>query len=57
MKKVKPNNIKLPWAKIGLLVGKLVKSARGGIDKTEAEDLLGDLADIVTSITMQLGNK
>ena len=57
MKKVKPDNIKLPWAQIGLLVGKLVKSARGGIDKAEAEDLLGDLADIVTFITMQLGNK
>jgi hypothetical protein len=54
---MKPENIKVPWGMIGQLVGKLIKSARGGIDKAEAEDLLGDLADIITFITIQLGNK
>ena len=53
---MKVENIKLPWGQIGRLVGKLVKSAKGGIDKEEAEDLLGDLADIVTFITLQLGH-
>jgi len=46
--------IKIPWAKVGLLIGKLVKSARGGIDKDEAEDLLGDLAEIAAQIAIQL---
>lgn len=46
--------IKIPWASVGLLIGKLVKSARGGIDKDEAEDLLGDLAEITVLITLQL---
>ena len=54
---MKPDNIKLPWGQIGMLIGKLVKSSRGGIDKTEAEDLLGDLADIITYITLQIGNR
>ena len=49
---MKPENIKLPWSQIGLLIGKLVKASRGGVDKVEAEDLLGDLADIITFITM-----
>jgi hypothetical protein len=53
---MKPDTIKLPWAQIGLTIGKLVRSARGGIDKAEAEDLLGDLADIITYITLQIGN-
>lgn len=51
---MKPENIKLPWSQIGLLIGKLVKTSRGGIDKSEAEDLLGDLADIITFITLQI---
>ena len=46
--------IKIPWIKVGLLIGKLVKSARGGIDKEEAQDLLGDLADIAADIAIQL---
>jgi len=54
---MRPETIKLPWSQIGLLIGKLVKASRGGIDKTEAEDLLGDLADIITFITLQIGNK
>lgn len=54
---MKVENIRLPWSMIGLLIGNLVKSARGGIDKTEAENLLGDMADIITFITIQLGNK
>lgn len=54
---MKPENIKLPWSQIGLLIGKLVKASRGGVDKTEAEDLLCDLADIITFITLQIGNK
>ena len=54
---MRADNIKLPWSQIGMLIGKLVKSSRGGIDKQEAEDLLGDLADIITFITIQIGNK
>lgn len=50
-------SIKIPWARVGLLIGKLVKSARGGIDKEEAEDLLADLADIAVFIATQLGSK
>jgi len=46
--------VMIPWARVGLLIGKLVKSARGGIDKEEAEDLLGDLADIAAYIAIQL---
>ena len=53
---MKAENIKLPWSQIGLLIGKLVKVSRGGINKDEAEDLLGDLADIITFITLQIGN-
>jgi hypothetical protein len=49
--------IKIPWAKVGILIGKLVKSARGGIDRDEAEELLGDLAEIVSLIAIQLVNK
>lgn len=47
-------NIKLPWSQIGLLIGKLVKVSRGGIDSAEAEDLAGDLAEIITFITLQI---
>jgi hypothetical protein len=46
--------IKVPWIMIGALLGKLVKSAKGGIDKDEAEDLLTDLAEIAVFITRQL---
>ena len=51
---MKAENIKLPWASIGLLIGKLVKVSRGGIDRAEAEDLAGDLAEIITFITLQI---
>ena len=54
---MRPDNIKLPWSLIGLLIGKLVKSSRGGIDKAEAEDLLSDLAEIITFVTIQISNK
>jgi len=46
--------IKIPWIKVGLLIGKLVKAAKGGIDKEEAQDLLGDLAEIAAHIALQL---
>ena len=48
--------IKVPWPRVGILIGKLVKSASGGIDKEEAEDLLKDIADIVAFIAIQLTN-
>jgi hypothetical protein len=51
---MKAENIKLPWSSIGLLIGKLVKVSRGGIDRAEAEDLAGDLAEIITFITLQI---
>jgi hypothetical protein len=46
--------IKIPWIKVGLLLGSLVKAAKGGIDKEEAQDLLGDLAEIAAHIALQL---
>jgi hypothetical protein len=49
--------IKIPWIKVGLLIGKLVKAAKGGIDKEEAQDLLSDLAEIAAHIALQLANK
>lgn len=42
--------IKVPWAKVVLLITALVKSAKGGITKEEAEDLLEQLADIIVHI-------
>lgn len=46
--------ITIPWIRIGILIGKLVKLSRGGIDKKEAEELLGDLGDLIASISIQL---
>ena len=46
--------ITIPWVRVGMLLGKLVKSARGGINKDEAEDLLTDLAELATMIALQL---
>jgi hypothetical protein len=46
--------IKIPWVKVGLLIGKLVKAAKNGINKEEAQDLLGDLAEIAADIALQL---
>jgi hypothetical protein len=46
--------IKIPWVKVGLLLGSLVKAAKGGIDKEEAQDLLSDLAEIAAHIALQL---
>jgi hypothetical protein len=46
--------IKIPWAKVGLLIGKFIQAAKGGINKEEAEDLLGELAELAIIITKQL---
>jgi len=46
--------IRIPWVRVGMLIGKLVKAAKGGIDKEEAEDLLSDLAEIAVQIAVQL---
>lgn len=43
--------IRVPWGKVGLLIGTLVKSAKGGISKEEAEELLEQLAEIVVYIS------
>jgi len=42
--------VKVPWAKVAMLIGALIKSAKGGISKEEAEDLLEQLSDIVVHI-------
>lgn len=46
--------IKLPWIRIGSLIGKLVVSAKGGLTTQEAEELLSDLGDIISKISVQL---
>jgi hypothetical protein len=46
--------IKIPWVKVGALLGSLVKAAKNGIDKEEAQDLLSDLAEIAAHIALQL---
>lgn len=46
--------INIPWPKIGLLLGRLVKASAGGITRTEADELVRDLIDIATMIGKQL---
>ena len=46
--------IKLPIVKIAKLIGTLVKSAKGGIDEAEAEELLEQLSDLVVIIITQI---
>ena len=46
--------IKIPWILAGALLNELFKSARGGIDKEEAEKLIANLAEIIVVITKQL---
>jgi hypothetical protein len=47
--------VKSPWSLVGILIGELVRSARGGISKEEAEELLGHLADIIADVSIQIG--
>ncbi len=42
--------VKIPWAKVAILIATLVKSAKGGISKDEAEELLEQLSDIIVHI-------
>jgi len=42
--------VKIPWAKVAILITTLVKSAKGGISKDEAEELLEKLSDIIVHI-------
>jgi hypothetical protein len=46
--------IKLPIVKIAKLIGTLIRSAKGGIDEAEAEELLEQLSDVVVIIITQI---
>jgi hypothetical protein len=56
-KEMKAENIKLPWSSIGLLIGKLVKVSRGGIDRAEAEDLAAILPKLLHSLHYKLNKE
>jgi hypothetical protein len=47
-------SIKLPIVKIAKLIGTLIRSAKGGIDEAEAEELLEQLSDLVVIIITQI---
>lgn len=42
--------VKIPWAKVALLIATLVRAAKGGISKEEGEELLEQLADIIVHV-------
>jgi len=44
--------VKVPWAKVALLVSTLIKSARGGITKEESEELLEQLSEIIVYLAV-----
>lgn len=44
--------IKVPWSKVAILIGTLVRSAKGGINKDEAEELLEQLSDIIVHLAL-----
>lgn len=44
--------VKVPWAKVALLVSTLIKSARGGITKEESEELLEQLSEIIVHLAV-----
>jgi hypothetical protein len=44
--------VKVPWSKVALLVSTLIKSARGGINKEEAEELLEQLSEIIVHLAV-----
>jgi hypothetical protein len=46
--------IRVPWGKVGVLIGMLIKSAKGGINREEAEELLEQLADIIIHLSVSV---
>lgn len=44
--------VKVPWSKVAILVSTLIKSARGGINKEEAEELLEQLSEIIVHLAV-----
>jgi len=44
--------VKVPWSKVALLVATLIRSAKGGITKDEAEELLEQLGDIIVHLAV-----
>lgn len=46
--------VKVPWSKVALLIATLIRSARGGITKEEAEELLEQLGDIIVHLALGL---
>lgn len=46
--------VKVPWSKVAILIATLVKSAKGGISREEAEELLEQLSDIIVHLAVGL---
>jgi hypothetical protein len=46
--------VKVPWSKVAILIATLVRSAKGGISKDEAEELLEQLSDIIVHLATGL---
>lgn len=46
--------VKVPWSKVAILIATLVKSAKGGISRDEAEELLEQLSDIIVHLAVGL---
>lgn len=46
--------VKVPWSKVALLIATLIRSAKGGITKDEAEELLEQLGEIIVHLAVGL---
>jgi hypothetical protein len=44
--------VKVPWSKVAMLIATLIKSAKGGISREEAEELLEQLSDIIVHLAV-----
>ena len=44
--------VKVPWSKVAVLIATLIKSAKGGISREEAEELLEQLSDIIVHLAV-----
>lgn len=49
--------VKLPWAQIARLIATLIKSARGGINREEGEELLEQLSELLAALATGLAVK
>jgi len=46
--------VKVPWSKVALLIATLIRSAKGGITREEAEELLEQLGEIIVHLAVGL---